>query len=280
MDSDGNDVERLTSPCVGQPVSPVWSPDGNLIAFGCRIPDGSRNLCVVGTEGDKGWRPDCKEYAALIDSKEVPSEFCDEYTVNSVSWAPDGQRLAVTCPYQEQQTTETLVCVITLDGEVNYCWPVSDIDGENGRPHQASVDWSPIQDRLVVSIDNRIYLVDPDGQNSAFLVDGRDPSWSPNGKQIAFFHNTDGLYVIDQDGSDLHCIYRYPTYPGGDSDEILPGFTSRPVWSPNGRFVVFSGSRNPSGGLTGIYVVNLKTKEIERITELYDGHFSDPDWSP
>jgi Tol biopolymer transport system component len=280
MDPDGNNAKRLTSPCIGDPVSPVWSPNGSQIAFGCRIADGTQNLCVIGTEGEEKWRSDCKYYTALIDPAQVPSEFCTGY-IESVSWAPDGQRLAITCPYHRGE----MICIITVGGEID-CWSVSVISGGNEDLNihgEAKVSWSPTQDRLALSFQvqedptKKIYLTDPDGRNSIFLVEGRNPSWSPDGKRLAFFHR--GLHIIDQDGSNLQSIYQSPTYPPEEPGEMTPGFVSRAAWSPDGHLLVFSGSLNPSGGSTGIYIANLKTKEIERITEQYDGQFSDPDWS-
>jgi Tol biopolymer transport system component len=294
MDSDGNNVRRLTSTCIDQPTSPVWSPDKKLIAFGCQLSDGSKNLCIINTEGEEIWSPDCEgEYTVLIDPAKVPSEFSNWYDIESLSWAADGQQLAFTCPYRLQYDdyqygTGAMVCIIALNGELD-CWSVSANGGagEGVRVHgRTSVAWSPTQDRLALSFDlyddnstnDKIYIVDPNGQNSAFLVEGRNPDWSPDGKQVAFFQS--GLYVIDQDGSDLRLVRGNPKHLDEVSDG-LPGFTTRPAWSPDGRFVVFAGTRSSSDGYGGnIYVVDFKTKEIERITELYDGHFNEPDWSP
>ena len=289
MDPDGNNVERLTPlSCVSWPVvSPVWSPDGGLIAFGCHGGEGY-NLCVMSREGMKYTLtpPGCFRSASLIDPGKVPAEFCREYRVHSVSWAPDGQRLAFTCPYDGE--SGELVCIISLDGEVS-CWPVSVTGGVGSSIHSdAKVAWSPVTDRLALSFrwreDNtsKIYLTDPDGQNSAFLTDGWNPRWSPDGKQLVFFR--DGkMFAIDKDGHDLQCLYDSPDNPFlvQDLDETpLLFFDSTATWSPSGRFIAFTASLNTSGGLNGIYILNLRTKEIARITELYDGFFREPDWSP
>lgn len=62
--------------------------------------------------------------------------------------------------------------------------------------------------------------------------DNSDPSWSPDGKEIAFSSNRDGsyeLYVINRDGSNPR--------------QLTHGFligAHHPSWSPDGRQIAFS----------------------------------------
>ena len=289
MDPEGNDVTNLTSSCIIRPIAPAWSPDGKLIAFGCHLADDTPTLCVMGEEGMQ--RPDCFKYTGWVDPERMAEEFCTS-SLDAVSWAPDGQRLAIACPYQSTpgDPVEERICIITLAGGGN-CWPVSKISAEVLTGGDASVDWSPVEDRLALSLvsletgyQTLIYLVDPDGRNSVLLAEGRDPSWSPDGGRLAFFRN--GMYLIDQDGSNLEPVYQFSSEPPvhetpfwDQNPDPKPGFTSKASWSPNGRFAAFSGSLSPSGGHLGIYIVDLKTKEVWRITDFYDGAYSDPDWS-
>jgi WD40 repeat protein len=149
-DPDGNNVKRLTSlSCTDVAISPVWSPDGNYIAFGCRGAEGN-NLCLMDTAGLWPPAPTCFDSASLIDPEKVPSKFCDEYHVHSISWAPDGQRLAFTCPYQQGIASSELVCIIDLTGDVD-CWPLSVIDRGGAEIHgMAKVAWSPTDERLAI----------------------------------------------------------------------------------------------------------------------------------
>jgi Tol biopolymer transport system component len=143
------------------------------------------------------------------------------------------------------------------------------------------VDWSPSQNRLAISIGasyGGIFLSDPDGQNSLWLTEGRDARWSPDGERLAYFHG--GLYVIDRDGSNVQCIYDPPAFPRDISPKEMEDLRTRisyfggsATWSPDGRYLAF-------GGDGPIYIVDLETKEIVRITEPLDGLFDDPDWSP
>ena len=80
------------------------------------------------------------------------------------------------------------------------------------------------------------------------------PTWSPNGRQIAFHSNRDGedkqlatpeIYVMDADGSNLRRLTHHPAYDGG------------PHWHPNGEQIVFASSRGP-----GIYTMDTSGGNI------------------
>jgi len=71
------------------------------------------------------------------------------------------------------------------------------------------------------------------------------PTWSPDGRQIAFTSNVaipelgysyrSAIDVVDDDGSDLHTL---TTRPGSDGDRMS--------WSPDGRSIAFVGIRDDS----------------------------------
>ena len=85
-----------------------------------------------------------------------------------------------------------------------------------------------------------IYTVMPDGTGNELAVpDARDPSWSANGRRLAFVLEEDELWESRADGSDRRRIV-------GD-DELPDEVTSvhGPTWSPDGRRLAFvvSGER-------------------------------------
>jgi hypothetical protein len=89
------------------------------------------------------------------------------------------------------------------------------------------------QQRAPSTLD-RIYLIKADGSGERALttarVNGYEPVWSPNGKQIAYIAGEDEwLYVMNADGSGSHLVSRGAGALGG---------AARPAWSARLVFAV------------------------------------------
>ena len=94
----------------------------------------------------------------------------------------------------------------------------------------------------------------------------RFPTWSPDGRHIAFSSWRDGddyeIYVMEADGSN-------PRRLTTDS-----GFS--PTWSPDGRYIAFSSWRD---GYSEIYVMDADGSNPRRLTDRSGDNYS-PTWSP
>jgi len=120
-----------------------------------------------------------------------------------------------------------------------------------------------------LEIRNWIFTMDSEGKNVRDLkLDGSYPSWSPDGKKIAFSSAKDEthaeLYVSDPDGSHIQRLTRRK---GGTG-------VSRPVWSPDGRQIAFFAL---VGRIPEIFVVNCDGGEA---TQVSSGGGIYPTWSP
>ena len=95
-------------------------------------------------------------------------------------------------------------------------------------------DWSPDGQALVYEKEGKIYIFDIRENSSRTLGAGRDPTWSPNGKWIAFTAPNRKSSLITTGGVPVHWTI----------GEHAP--LSSQQWSPDGNFVSFSEATPPS----------------------------------
>lgn len=105
-----------------------------------------------------------------------------------------------------------------------------------------------------------IYVADADGKNlKRITTDAADdfaPSWSPDGKQIAFNNRTDGkpeVWIINEDGTGLKRI------------TFSKGFKSyNPSWSPDGKQIAYYLEKGDSKDQ--VYVMKADGSDAKSIT--------------
>jgi len=87
-----------------------------------------------------------------------------------------------------------------------------------------------LQGRFVFQVGSGgdIYVVNADGTGLRRLTQGMDPSWSPDGSQVAFSRWTTpwGIYTVSRDGSNERLVF---------SSNVARS----PVWSPDGSQIAF-----------------------------------------
>lgn len=133
---------------------------------------------------------------------------------------------------------------------------------------------SPDGSRVAFSFaegQQHLYVVDAQGQNRKALTTGSgintEPSFSPDGKQVAFASTRDGnfdVYVMDGDGSNVR---RLTTSPFRDH---------RPRFSPDGKRIAFVSHRD---GNAEIYVMNADGSNQRRLTH-HPERDDYPSWHP
>lgn len=133
--------------------------------------------------------------------------------------------------------------------------------------------WSPDGRRIAFERNGRILVIDIDGANEKELALGRWPAWSPDGTRIAFVADR-AIRVVNADGSSVRRVLSpKPDIEGlaYDVDEI--------VWSPDGTLVAF---RMWSFDWFSVIVVAAAdgTGERNLTTAAESGDQDGPAWSP
>jgi TolB protein len=196
-------------------------------------------------------------------------------------------------------------------------------------PHptaSASIDVPSLEGRIAFSAGpphrEDVYVVDADGahlvQVTTDPVSEFDPSWSPDGRQLAYRHqpgddDTTDIYVTGADANGAHNVsgdddtadWGPAWSPQGDwiawntAQEATVGFdlglvradssalhlvkagihVEYPAWSPDGRRIAFMSQVADEGLQYDIFVMNADGSHLRRLTT---SHATDgfPSWSP
>ena len=147
--------------------------------------------------------------------------------------------------------------------------------GQRRLPAAGQVGWSPdgkivFESRVGTPTKGhyQVYVMNPDGSGKRALLKPGDegPSWSPDGRKLAFNRRqkgSHGIYVMNADGSGERRLTA--TSSGG----VLAG-----AWSPDGRKIAFMAQNRQ------IYVVNADGTGQRRLTRPSTFYYSAPAWSP
>ena len=118
--------------------------------------------------------------------------------------------------------------------------------------------------------DVAIWLIDADGSNPRKLVQGREPSFSPDGRRIVFtssaFHDNDEIYLIDLDGSNMVRLT--------DNRRKFDWFAS---WSPTGDRLAFN---SEAFGGQELMLIRPNGEALTRISIAEKTYEQEPVWSP
>jgi Tol biopolymer transport system component len=216
---------------------PAWSPDGQRIAFVRSVQGGEAESTIVVAEVDGGGEQVLRREPYDIDAARSH--------LWAPAWSPDGTRIAYT--------------LRSLDRRHRFRPSLYVMNADGGEPRLLARDagdaaWSPDGRRIAFSsvrdrngktcydqgnYHGELYVMDADGTNPVRLThnrgDDRSPSWSPDGRRIAFASDRnypDGrdpeIYSIRPDGS---CLTWLTNGSPGSSEPAwrnTPGTSSDP----------------------------------------------------
>ena len=240
-------------------------------------------------------------------------ELTNENTVLlSPVWSPDGRSIAYTS-YARQNPDLVLFSIKDRKRKT-----LTRLPGLNAAPA-----WSPDGNKIAVVLskdkNSEIYVLDRKGNLTRLtnhLNIDTSPTWSANGKKMAFTSDRSGtgspqIYIMDSRKGDKSAVKRisfgssYNDNPAWSPDGSRIAYTSlingtfqikiynldtkmtsvftsgrvdkeEPSWSPDGRFIVFKMKR---GRRSEIYVKRMGDNKTRQLTFLSTGG-SSPSWSP
>ena len=227
----------------GPDIDPDWSPDGKRIAFASQRL-GNLYLFVMNSDGSE-----------VRQLTEGPGGDLGP------RWSPDGKRIAF--------SRAGSLHVIDADGD-NEKLVMAAEPKESAAPCKGGAfvgGWAPDGGRItyyaasVARQEGQICVVDPDGGEPAVLVDdpgvlSAEPSWSPDGRSIAFRSIRDGnhdVYVVDVESGEQKRL---------TSD---PGLDIEPDWSPDGAWIAFASLRSGAPNFD-IYIMRADGSDLRRLT--------------
>ncbi len=274
---------------VARNMHPSWSRNGHELVFE-RVSyssEGDSGLCVIQVDGSQptilwpiehttepAWAPNGDWIACRVDSKDglmllhrdgQRSQYLGKRFGNA-SWSPDGQRLV--CENALVYTNHYFYFVDWLKGSEQSLLigpgdnrdPAWSPDGHriafsSNRDGAYNIYIMPVpetQDQVEVDNSQIIQLTYATGDPQKGMI---QPTWSPDGKQIAFVCNS-GLSTLSKEGN-LYVV----DAAGGEPTLLLDTkWCYDPAWSPDGSWLAFSyGARSPTGLLgSDIFLLRMK----------------------
>lgn len=215
--TDGSDLQTLTwVAAFGEMLNhkdfdPAWSPDGSQLAW-TSLRGMNTSLMIANADGS--------------DERKLTS------TNNSdtrLAWAPDGTRIAFIADIDNRGEQWQVWMIDVASGEATpftpdsmYCYQVAwSLDGT-----QVLIAIQGDKDIMAGEFDLMLFAAD--GSSSHLLGEDEvfkgDPTYAPDGSQVAYMSNEDGnwhIYVMNPDGTNARRVTT------GDGDHMFPAW--RPV---------------------------------------------------
>jgi TolB protein len=295
-------AQRTATPATGATgiptVSSVDGPTGRIV-FTCQIYkyQAADQICIMNADGTG--------YRRLTTNDGVRHFY--------PSLSPDGRRVLYSAFRQEN--TYEIYSYDLDDGSVDR---LTNRSGVLTAPEYSPDGQSITYTRWASNSGKyQIMLMENNGNNQDNIpgIEGWDPTWSPDGKQILFASERNGpvqLFAVRENGKNLHQVSNLPairgrsdwsilgqivTYSGeawhrelyimnadgSESRQLTPagGNSQGPSFSPDGNWVAFTAYFDKYGDDHGceIYIIRADGTDLRRLT---DNDYCDyqPRWGP
>lgn len=240
MDPDGSNRREITT-TASHDLSPAFSPDGNLIAFESDR-DGNSEIYVTDRVGRSVRR--------------LTRDAADD---RSPAWSADGRHIAFMSTREAK--TRSDIFQMNADG--------SGVERLTNGVSAWAPQYSPDGRLLALQIDTDVYVMDLATRTTTRLTyapqNGMNPTWSPDGKRLAFVTSRNRrleIFTMSADGSGQQVLVSMPR-----------GSAIDPRWSPDGARVAFvyvpaGGTEVPAAGTDSqaIYLADIASGRLSRVS--------------
>ncbi|MGH2669103.1 MAG: peptidase S9, partial [bacterium] len=245
----------------GYHLAPALSPDGREVAF-----FGERNSFFIDlylADAETG-RPKRRLVKSTINSNYESLRFI----YSSGSFSPDGRAFAIAAKRKQR---EDLVILDVKRGreERRIRVPLNGLE---------TPAWSPDGTQLVFTgFDgglSDLFIINRDGSGLRRLTNDKygelQPTWSPDGKTIAFSTDRGGHTDFDRlrFGNLRLALYHLDSGVIELLGRMEQGKNINPVWSPDGRSIIFVSDRT---GISNLFLYELRDGTLYQLTDLFTG---------
>jgi WD40 repeat protein len=263
-----------------------FSRDGNLLAWGERVPDESARVVPLEVSMHS------REFYATPHRPAVVVYFVRERRriafpmgrptvryldrfdwIKETAISPDGTRVAFHgCP--EDCSKESGIYILEIATGKNSPPLITNIrrNFEKGRftggREVSHPSWSPDGKQIVLQLDKTVSVLDVESRQVRVLAEGRQPVWSPTGEWIAYFDEAgERVMLVRPDGTGQKTAKKL----GGLFRGILApwiSFSDSPVWSPDGKKLLLNVYWGETLSLEQIYNVMLLDLDTGRMKRM------------
>jgi dipeptidyl aminopeptidase/acylaminoacyl peptidase len=247
----------------GHDSSPVWSPDGKIIAFLSSRSGGSQ-VYLLSMDGGEA-----KPLTHLSTGADI------------VKWSPDGKTIAFTSGVYPDCKDDA--CNSARDAEKEKDKVKAHVAEHLLYRHWTHWNEGKRSHLFVVPADGSAALRDlTAGANYDVPPDERggasDLNFSPDSKEICFTAVTDPVEAISTNGD----LFLVPV-AGGEVKRITtqPGFDGGPAYSPDGKYIAYHAQLTPEyeSDRWRIMLYDRATGKIENLSEGFDRSANEVTWS-